>query len=202
MKHIMTLATLLVLALLVSACGPAATPAPTQTGERTMEPTQPETTATEVVTEAPSATASPLATASPEATETAADEATEAVGVPVTGGETVVRASLSDTYGPILTDEEGTALYLFRSDAQNGDTSACTDEECVSEWPPFTTEGSPVAGGGAIQSLLGTITREDGTTQVTYNGWPLYYFSGGSTGGQGQENLWFLVSPSGEAIQE
>jgi predicted lipoprotein with Yx(FWY)xxD motif len=200
MKGITILGVLLVFALLISACGPAGTAAPTQTGERTMEPalepTEPMATATSAATETSAATASPAAT------ETSTAAATDAVGVPVTGEGTVVRASLSDTYGPILTDEDGTALYLFMSDTQNGDASACTDAECMAEWPPFTTEGSPVAGGGVIQSLLGTITREDGTTQVTYNGWPLYYFSGGSTSGQGEEGLWFLISPSGEAVQE
>jgi predicted lipoprotein with Yx(FWY)xxD motif len=196
MKQITICGALLILSLLFVACGPAAAPVSTQIGERTMEPTQTE------ATESPVATEPPVATASPAVTGTSTAEATEAVGVPVTGQETVVRASLSDTYGPILTDEDGTALYLFMNDTQNGNASACTDEECVAEWPPFTTEGSPVAGGGAIQGLLGTITREDGITQVTYNGWPLYYFAGGSTSGQGEENLWFLVSPSGEAIQE
>lgn len=90
-------------------------------------------------------------------------------------------------------------------DTQNGDTSACT-ADCATEWPPLTTEGFPVAGGGAIQNLLGTITRDDGTKQVTYNGWPLYYFSKGmapgATSGQGMEGLWFLIAPSGKPIRE
>jgi predicted lipoprotein with Yx(FWY)xxD motif len=117
----------------------------------------------------------------------------------------VVKATISDDYGPILVDGEGRALYLFKNDTQNGDSSACTDE-CATESEPFVSQGDPVAGAGAIQRLLGTITREDGTTQVTYNGWPLYYFSGdhgaGSTNGQGAEGVWFLLSPSGKAIQE
>ncbi len=66
-----------------------------------------------------------------------------------------------------------------------------------------------MAGEGVDETLLGTITRDDGTTQVTYNGWPLYHFSGdtasGDTNGQGLEEfggLWFLVSPAGEAIEQ
>jgi len=159
-----------------------------------MEPTEP------MATESPVATEPPAATASPAATEAATEE-----GIPVTGGETTVKATLSDAFGPILVDGEGRSLYLFTSDTQNGDSSACTDD-CTTEWEPLTTEGTPVAGAGAIQNLLGTITREDGTLQVTYNGWPLYYHSGdaaaGSTNGQGAENVWFLVSPSGKALQE
>lgn len=200
MKRTILLGSLLVLTLLLTACGPAAAAAPTETREPTVEPTL---EATEPpATELPAATASPEETASPVVTEEVTAEATDPAGIPVTGEETVVRASLSDSYGPILTDEDGVALYLFLNDTQNGDTSACTDEECVAKWLPFTIDGSPVAGGGVIQSLLGTITREDGTTQVTYNGWPLYYFSGGSVSGQGEDDLWFLVSPSGEAIRE
>jgi predicted lipoprotein with Yx(FWY)xxD motif len=53
--------------------------------------------------------------------------------------------------------------------------------------------------------MLGTITRDDGTMQATYNGWPLYYYSGdaapGDINGQGMEGLWFLVSDLGDAIQ-
>ena len=62
----------------------------------------------------------------------------------------------------------------------------------------LATKGSASAGPGAIQSLLGTITREDGTTQVTYNGWPLYTYSGDTipdtTNGQGAEPGWTLIA--------
>ena len=99
-------------------------------------------------------------------------------------------------------DGDGNALYIFTRDTQNGDSSACTDEVCVAEWPPLTTEDEPTAGVGAIQNLLGTITREDGSQQVTYNGWPLYLYSSGSTSGHGAEGEWFLVNPSGKAVEE
>ena len=72
-----------------------------------------------------------------------------------------------------------------------------------------TTDGcSPeaLAGEGVDATLLGTITRDDGSTQVTYNGWPLYYFhedaAAGDTNGQGLGGVWFLVSPEGEAIEQ
>jgi predicted lipoprotein with Yx(FWY)xxD motif len=86
-----------------------------------------------------------------------------------------VRATLSDSFGPILVDGDGRSIYLFTSDTQNGDSSACT-EECATQWEPLLAQGEPTAGAGALQKLLGTITREDGTSQVTYNGWPLYYY--------------------------
>ena len=211
MKHSVLLGAILVLALLISACGPAVTQAPAQpTGVSVME--------SPVVTEPPAATEPSVATASPavsatetqsgtgtqSATGTTATAATPEAAIPVTG-QVVVKAVPNFDYGPILADGDGLALYIYNQDPQNGDTSACTDEECTTEWPPLTTEGTASAGPGVIQSLLGTITREDGTTQVTYNGWPLYHFNGDtgpdSTNGQGAEPGWTLISPAGKAIQ-
>jgi hypothetical protein len=67
--------------------------------------------------------------------------------------------------------------------------------------------GQPTASGSAQTSDLGTITRSDGTKQVTYNGHPLYYFEGdtgpGTDKGQGLNGfgaLWYLVTPSGSSI--
>ena len=191
MRNKTLLVFIVALALLLSACGPAAaTEAPSQA-------TEPLATSTLAATEPPTEVASPTVSA----TETPAATETPEEAIPVTGG-TVVRATLNPDLGPILVDGDGNALYLFTRDDQNGETSACTDEECLAEWQPLTTEGEPTAGAGAIQNLLGTITREDGTQQVTYNGWPLYLFSGGSTGGHGAEGVWFLVNPSGNAVEE
>ena len=198
MKYTTLLGAILLAALLITACGPA----PAVTGL----PTQIQPLATSVMeTVAPVATPTSAASQSPAVVTQVAATATSEASVPVTG-ETTVKATISDNYGPILVDGEGVALYLYTGDTQNGDSSACTDEECTSEWTPLTTQGAPVAGAGAIQNLLGSITREDGTMQVTYNGWPLYYSTAdkgaGSTNGQGMEGKWFLVSPSGKAVSE
>jgi hypothetical protein len=74
-------------------------------------------------------------------------------------------------------------------------------------WPPLTTTGAPKASAGVDASKLGTISRSDGTKQVTYSGHPLYYFiadkSAGETKGQGSNSFgapWWLVTPSGQAI--
>lgn len=188
-----------ILVLALAACAPAATQPAT-----TMPPT--EAPATEApATEAPATETTAAETPTTEAT-TAAETPTG--GVPVTGAATV-EVSESADFGTILVDGEGMSLYVFMADTQDGGTSACTDVECVADWPPLSTDGDPVAGEGVDETLLGTITRDDGTTQVTYNGWPLYNFSGdaapGDTNGQGLEEfggLWFLVSPAGEAIQQ
>lgn len=212
MKQPVLLGALLVLALLISACGPAATGTPAQVTEPPAQATEPEATASPLATDSSAATASP--DASPAVTESAtatqsaagtqsATGTSDSASIPVTG-DVVVRAAANFDYGPILVDEEGLPLYIFSSDTQNGDTSACADEACTTNWPPLTTEASATAGPGAIQSLLGTITREDGTTQVTYNGWPLYHYSGDTspdtTNGQGAEPGWTLVSSAGKPI--
>jgi predicted lipoprotein with Yx(FWY)xxD motif len=100
------------------------------------------------------------------------------------------------------------SLYVLMNDTQNSGTSTCVDD-CAAEWPPLTADGDPVAGEGVDETLLGTITRDDGSTQVTYNGWPLYTFvddtAPGDTTGQGIEDefgLWHLISPEGEPIEQ
>ena len=75
---------------------------------------------------------------------------------------------------------------------------------CATNWPPLLTNGTPVAGTGVDASKFGTTTRADGTTQVTYNGWPLYYYAKdqqpGDTNGDGVGNVWYLVSPTGDKV--
>ena len=106
--------------------------------------------------------------------------------------------------GTFLTDGSGRSVYMFAKDGMNA--SAC-DGACASAWPPVTTAGSPAASGGAKSSDLGTLTRSNGTKQVTYNGHALYYFAGdssaGQTNGQGVNGFgakWWLVAPSGAII--
>ena len=203
MRYPNLLGAILVIALVLAACAPAATPTATElpaTTEPTIEATEPPT---EAATEAPATEAA--ATESPAATEAPATEApaTEA-GVPVTGAATVNMSEVG-TFGEALVDGEGRSLYLFTKDTQNAGTSTCTGD-CLVEWPPLFTNGDPVAGEGVDATMLGTITLPDGTTQVTYNGWPLYYFhedtAAGDALGQGLGGVWFLISPAGEAIEQ
>ena len=105
--------------------------------------------------------------------------------------------------GAMLVDSEGRSLYLLIEDERNA--SSCTGG-CADAWAPRLTEVGPVAGEGVDASRLGTISRDDGALQVTYNGRALYHFAGdsavaGDASGQGMGGVWFVVSPDGSAIQ-
>jgi predicted lipoprotein with Yx(FWY)xxD motif len=126
-------------------------------------------------------------------------DATE--GQPEEPAEATVAVEDSDL-GEIVVDAEGRTLYVFLAD--EGSESTCYDE-CEASWPPLTVEGDPVPGDGVDASLLGTTEREDGSTQVTLDGHPLYFFAADETpddmNGQGVGDVWYVASPSGEAIQ-
>lgn len=118
-------------------------------------------------------------------------------------GNTVITTG-SSSAGTVLTNGSGRAVYLWAKDT--GDMSQCTGA-CMGAWPPVTTTGAVTAAGSAKPSDLGTITRSDGTKQVTYDGHPLYYFAGdtgaGTASGQGSDNFgakWWLVAPSGSDV--
>jgi predicted lipoprotein with Yx(FWY)xxD motif len=114
---------------------------------------------------------------------------------------TTVSVGKTDTLGSFLVDDKGMTLYLFTKDAPN--TSNCYDK-CATAWPPLYTMGNPVAGDGVDASKLGTTTRTDGKVQVTYNGWPLYYYAkdktAGDVTGQTVGGVWYVVSATGDQI--
>jgi predicted lipoprotein with Yx(FWY)xxD motif len=110
----------------------------------------------------------------------------------------------SSDLGAILDDGHGRTLYLFKEDS--GTKSACTGT-CASAWPPLRVSGEPLVGTGATASKAGTSPRSDGKPQVTYNGHPLYTYTGdqnpGDTNGQGLVVFgggWFTVSPGGNQV--
>ena len=110
----------------------------------------------------------------------------------------------SADHGQYLGDSAGMALYIFVPDAQGAST--CYDD-CATNWPPLTVASAdalPALGEGLDATLLGTVERDDGTFQVTYNGWPLYYFAGDTemaqTNGQAVGGNWYLIDPAGEAV--
>jgi predicted lipoprotein with Yx(FWY)xxD motif len=141
------------------------------------------------------------AACSPQAAATATPVKVEPTAVvPVTGGA-AVSVGQNDALGSFLVDDKGMTLYLFTKDTP--DTSNCY-EKCATAWPPLLTTGDPVAGEGVDASMLGTTKRTDGTMQVTYNGWPLYYYekdkAPGDVVGQDVGDVWFVISPAGEQV--
>ncbi|MGH3688802.1 MAG: COG4315 family predicted lipoprotein [Microbacterium sp.] len=106
--------------------------------------------------------------------------------------------------GAIVVDADGKTLYMFDNDTQGSGKSSCTGE-CLTNWPPLTVASDAPAVKG-VTGEVGTIKTADGSTQVTLNGWPLYYFAGdaaaGDVNGQGVGGIWWVLSPAGERMAE
>lgn len=104
--------------------------------------------------------------------------------------------------GQILVDAEGRTLYAFTNDTDGSPT--CYDE-CAANWPPLLADGGATAGTGLDASLLTTVARTDGTMQVKYGDWPLYYFAAdavaGDTNGQDVNDVWYVVGADGAIIE-
>src|SRR5690606_27666570 len=120
-------------------------------------------------------------------------------------GARIIQTDERHPIGSYLTDEQGRSVYMFEADSSNQTT--CYDA-CAQAWPPVLTDGRPTAGPGVDESLLGTIERADGSLQVTYNGWPLYYFikdsESGDINGQGVNGFgadWYLLTPGGQVAR-
>jgi predicted lipoprotein with Yx(FWY)xxD motif len=133
------------------------------------------------------------------ATAATAPSTTTATGQPATVG-----TAAEENLGTILVDSQGRTLYLFQQD--EGTRSECSGP-CASLWPPLRANGKPTVGGEANASMVGTTARSDGKPQVTYNGHPLYLYSGdqkpGDTNGQGLTDFggaWYALSPAGNQI--
>jgi predicted lipoprotein with Yx(FWY)xxD motif len=119
------------------------------------------------------------------------------------GGSATVGVANSGL-GTILVNSQGRTLYLFQKDV--GTKSSCSGA-CARNWPPLRSTGKATAGSGADASLLGTTMRSDGKPQVTYNGHPLYLFSGdskaGDTSGEGISAFggsWYALSAAGNQV--
>lgn len=129
-------------------------------------------------------------------------------GALAAGGSTPRSATVSTAQtglGKIVVDARGRTLYLFEKDTRRH--SACSGA-CAAYWPPLLTHAAPAARGGAMQRLLGTIKRSDGTRQVTYAGHPLYRYildaKRGETSGEGSQLFgagWDALTPGGKKIE-
>jgi predicted lipoprotein with Yx(FWY)xxD motif len=120
------------------------------------------------------------------------------------GGGTAVAVGTASGVGQVLVDSKGMTLYYFQKDQKGSGKSKC-EGACASAWPPLTTSGEGQAMSGVQSSMLGTLERADGTTQVTYAGWPLYTFvedkKPGEDNGTDSKAFgasWYPLHPNGE----
>lgn len=115
-----------------------------------------------------------------------------------------VKAAASSKYGTVLVAANGMTLYRYTPDKKN--TSVCTGA-CAKYWPPLLLKGTAkeTAGSGASAALLGETMRANGAAQVTYAGYPLYFYAGdkkpGDVNGQGVQKTWYVVSAKGALVK-
>ena len=100
----------------------------------------------------------------------------------------------------VLTNAKGFTLYWFAPDTS---TKSMCNGSCATFWPPVPGPTTLAAG---MSGKLGTITRSDSSVQATFNGHPLYTFSGDKSPGQASGNglnaqggVWHEVTVSGTA---
>ena len=146
-------------------------------------------------TTAPTTAAQPTALVTPAPASNAPAETAAASGP-------TLEVQASSVLGDFLVDGDGRSLYLFMPD--EGGAPTCTGS-CAGSWPPFLVEdGETVAPGDGVTAAIATVAHPDGGMQVTYAGHPLYYFAAdsepGDTNGQGVNEVWYLVQPSGEKV--
>ena len=153
-------------------------------------PTTQPTAAAPSVAPASQAPASAASSAEPSA------EASEAAG----GGSIVLA---DNALGKIIVDGDESAKTIYAFTPDSAGTPTCNDS-CAETWPPVKPEGTPTVGAGLDPSLLTTVDRADGTKQLKYGKWPLYYFAGdkaaGDTNGQGLFSKWYVIGADGKLI--
>ncbi|MDO3682279.1 hypothetical protein [Micromonospora sp. C28ISP2-4] len=155
-----------------------------------------------------SGAAEPVAVAAAEPTAAAEPEASAAPEEPVADKAPPANVKITDELvgkklprmGRVVTDQDGWVLYRFDKDSDDPPQSNCVDK-CAEVWPPSLTDGNPQLR-GVSDDKVGTITRQDGTRQLTIGGWPVYRYIGdkkpGQWKGQGVGGTWFVVDPNGK----
>ncbi len=206
MQTVRLIAILVLAIIILAACAPTPTP--------TSVPTPVPPTATRVpptsTSVPPTATAVPptvAPTAVPATTTPTRPPAATATLVPPSPTPVTKAAVLAlnqTSLGKIITDGAGMSLYMYPPDTREPSVSNCYDA-CARAWPPLLTAGKAELKGTELDAkLVGTTTRKDGTTQVTYNGWPLYYWNRdknpGDVLGQAVGDIWWVMTADGGII--
>jgi predicted lipoprotein with Yx(FWY)xxD motif len=135
-----------------------------------------------------------------------AAQAPGAASTPTATDMTILTLTVRNSrFGRVLFDGKGRVLYGFTRDKRGG-KSTCYGA-CAAAWPVYFKKGVLRAGNGVNRSLIGTVKRRDGRLQVTYNGWPLYYYAHEGPGQILCQNvdefggLWLVVRPSGALVR-
>jgi predicted lipoprotein with Yx(FWY)xxD motif len=139
------------------------------------------------------------ACSSAAATSTPGSAVQGATATPAMAAGVTIGSTNDPSLGAYLTGQNGMTLYVFAKDS--ADNSACAGT-CATTWPPLTASpGTSTTGPAGAAGAFATISRADGTTQVTYNHMPLYYYSGdskaGDITGEGKFGFWFVAPLSG-----
>ncbi|WP_078893734.1 SCO0930 family lipoprotein [Streptomyces sp. CT34] len=122
-------------------------------------------------------------------------------GKPAAAGKPAGALALhqSATLGPVVTDAQGMTLYRFDKDTAKPPMSNCSGD-CATTWPPVPADGA-TAPAGIAPDALGSVTRADGTKQLTVNGWPAYRYAKdtkpGDTKGHGVGGTWHALASDG-----
>ena len=148
-----------------------------------------------------SASAPAAATAAPASvapvSEAPASAPASAAASAATGGITVDAKPVGAAGTVLVAGANGMTVYTFTKDVKDSGKSNCTTG-CIETWPALTVPaGATPTGGASLTGKLGTITRDDGTLQVTYNGLPLYFFANDKAPGDanGIYENWEAVKP-------
>jgi predicted lipoprotein with Yx(FWY)xxD motif len=113
-----------------------------------------------------------------------------------------VLSTAASPLGEIAVAADGRTVYVFDKDTADAGTSACSGA-CAANWPAVIADTAEPAVDG-VTGKVGTITRDDGTMQVTLDGMPLYTYAKdsdpGTVTGQGVQGVWWVVAADGAKV--
>ncbi|WP_329476512.1 hypothetical protein OG555_33245 [Kribbella sp. NBC_01484] len=132
-----------------------------------------------------------------------APQSTPSSSAPAASGAAKLSTATVGNFGKVVVDGAGRTLYVYDVDTANPSKSNCNGA-CATAWPPLLAGTGTPQVSGVSASLVGTVTRSDGTKQITLAGWPLYYYANdakaGDATGQAVGGTWWVVGANGQKI--